>query len=73
MAVPLRMLLSDALTRNRDGVYPVLLLPLRLAGMDFVATKGNHDANCDEGQGDAEGCKLNNNRCDKIITPAPSL
>lgn len=37
------------------------------AGMDFLATKGNHDANCNEGSSDAEGCKMNNNRCDTKI------
>ena len=36
---------------------------LFLTGMDFLATKGNHDANCNEGSGDADGCKKNNNRC----------
>lgn len=33
-----------------------------LKGMDFLATKGNHDSNCNEGGGDAHGCRDNDNK-----------
>lgn len=32
-----------------------------LNGMDILAVKGNHDSNCDEGNGDPHGCIDNNN------------
>lgn len=46
--------------------------PTHDAGMDYIATKGNHDSNCYEGGGDAGGCSDNNNkdRQANIIDPS---